>query len=89
MEVVCLALESDEDMNPTWSMDAAYGVLGYCKGYLGGSFTMGQGSIYTVSCKQKINTNSSTKAELVAVDECIGHALWLRFFFVGTRIQED
>ena len=31
-EDMCLTLESDEDMNPTWSIDAAYGVHGDCKG---------------------------------------------------------
>ena len=48
---MCLTLEADEDMNPTWSIDAAYGVHGDCKGQSGGSFTLGKGSIHTVSCK--------------------------------------
>ena len=57
---MCLTLEADETMNPTWSIDAAYGVYGDCKGQSGGSFTLGKGSIQTVSCKQKINTKSSS-----------------------------
>ena len=80
---MCLTLEADEDMNPTWSIDAAYGVHGDCKGQSGGSFTLGKGSIHTVSCKQKINTKSSTEAELVAIDDCIGHAIWLRHFLLA------
>ena len=80
---MCLTLEADENMSPTWSMDAAYRVHGDCKGQSGGSFTLGKGSIHTVSCKQKINTKSSTKAELVAVDACIGHAMWLRYFLLA------
>ena len=64
-------------------MDAAYGVYGDCKGQSGGSFTMGKGSIHTVSCKQKINTKSSTEAELVAVDDCLGHAIWMRHFLLA------
>ena len=66
-------------------MDAAYHVHNDCKGHTGGSFTLGKGSLHTVSCKQKINSKSSTEAELIAVDECIPHIL--RTFFVRTRIQ--
>ena len=32
---VCLTLEADENINPTWSIDAAYGVHGDCKGQSG------------------------------------------------------
>ena len=42
---MCLTLEADENKTPTWSMDAAYGVYGDCKGQSGGSFTLGKGSI--------------------------------------------
>ena len=64
-------------------MDAVYGVHGDCKGQFGGSFTLEKGSIHTVSCKQKVNTKSSTKFELVAVDDCIGHAILLRHFLLA------
>ena len=41
---------------------------------------MGGGSIQTISSKQKMNTRSSTKAELVGVDDVIAQILWtLRF----------
>ena len=38
--------------------------------------TMGRGAIQFISSKQKMNTRSSTEAELVAVDDVISH---LRF----------
>ena len=41
---------------------------------------MGQGSIMNISSKQKINTRSSTEAEVVAVDDGIGPVLWTRYF---------
>ena len=37
---MCLTLGADENMSPTWSMDAAYGVDGDCKGQSCGSFTL-------------------------------------------------
>ena len=72
---LCLTLEVDKSKNPVFSIDAAHQVHGDCKGHTGQSFTIGKGSIFTVSCKQKINTRSSTEAELVAVYDCLSHLL--------------
>ena len=41
---------------------------------------IGQGAVVSVSSKQKINTKSSTEAELVGVDDCIGRILSIRYF---------
>ena len=84
---LCLTLEVDKSKNPVFSIDAAHQVHGDCKGHTGGSFTMGKGSIFTVSCKQKINTRSSTEAELVAVYDCLSHLLWLRNFLLAQGFE--
>ena len=42
--------------------------------------TMGKGTIQSTSKKQKINTWSSTKAELVSSDDVIAQILWTRHF---------
>jgi len=34
---------------------------------MGGSFTVGKGSLFTVSCKQEITTNSSTEVAMVVI----------------------
>ena len=42
-----------------------------CKSHTGACLTLGHGSISSISAKQKINTKSSTEAELVAVDDAM------------------
>ena len=71
--MLCLTLSADKSKPPTWSIDAAHSVHKDCKGHTGGSFTLGKGSVFSVSCKQKINTKSSTESELVAVYDCMSH----------------
>ena len=41
---------------------------------------MGKGAITSLSRKQKLNTRSSTEAEIVAVDDCMSQVLWTKCF---------
>ena len=52
---------------------------------------LGSGAIASSSRKQKINTKSSTKTELVAVDDKLGDILWMRYFLKsqGYNIEEN
>jgi len=43
--------------------------------------------VYSVSCKQKLNTKSSTEAELVAIDDMMGQILWTCNFLIGQGIS--
>ena len=45
--------------------------------------SLGKGAVYSMSTKQKVNTRSSTEAELVGVNDAIGMALWMRMFMEG------
>ena len=42
--------------------------------------TLGKGTIQAMSSKQKLNTKSSTEAELVAVDDNPCHSLQTKYF---------
>jgi hypothetical protein len=56
-------------------VDAAFAVHPDFKSHTGATMTMGDGAITSVSRKQKLNTRSSTAAEIVAVDDVIGSVL--------------
>lgn len=63
-----------------WWVDAAYAVHGDMKSHTGGAMTLGRGVIYGTSVQQgeKLNTKSSTEAELVGVNDVLGQVLWTR-----------
>ena len=42
--------------------------------------TMGNGAIQSISRKQKLNTRSSTEAELIGVDDAATMILWTKLF---------
>ena len=76
----CLTLRSDGSRRIIWSIDAAFAVHPDMKSHTGMTMTMGKGSITSMSKKQKLNTRSSTEAELVAVDDSMAYVLWTKRF---------
>ena len=75
-----LVLESDGTRKVEWSVDASFGVHSDMRSHSGMSMSMGKGAICSMSRKQKLNTRSSTEAELVAVDDSLSQILWTRNF---------
>ena len=63
-----------------WWIDVAYATHRDMRSHTGGAMTLGKEVIYGTSTRQKLNTQSCTKAELVAVDDCMSHVLWTGYF---------
>ena len=64
-----LTLEVNDLQVLLWYVDAAFAVHPDMKSHTGIVFTLGKGSIISGSTKQKVNSRSSTEAEMNAVDE--------------------
>jgi hypothetical protein len=75
-----LILSADLLTLSRWWVDAAYAVHDDCRGHTGAGMSFGQGMALSYSWKQKINTKSSTEAELVGVDNSLGYILWARYY---------
>jgi hypothetical protein len=75
-----LKLSADKNMIPKWSIDVAYAVHKDMRSHTGSSLTLGKGGVNNSSIKQKINTRSSTEAEVVGVDDMMGPVLWTNYF---------
>jgi hypothetical protein len=86
-----LRLQADSLQVAKWWVDASYAVHPDMKSHTGGVFSLGKGGIYGTSTRQKINTKSSTEAELVGVAEVLPQILWTRYFLAaqGYRTNES
>jgi len=63
-----------------WWIDGSFAVHPNMRSHTGSTMSMGKGSIWSNSIKQKLNTRSSTEAELVAVDDMMPQILWTKYF---------
>eukprot|EP00957_Ditylum_brightwellii_P101519 7736398-Ditylum_brightwellii.AAC.1 len=50
------------------------------RSHTGATMTLGKGSPYSISRKQKINTRSSTEAELVGMNDAMSLIIWTCLF---------
>jgi len=66
-----------------WFIDGAFAVHEDMKSHTGAYMTFGKGMIDGSSKTQKINTTSSTEAEVVAVHENMAAILWTRYFLAA------
>ncbi len=65
-----------------WPVDVAFAVHPDYRSHTGGNmlFKGGEGAVQSASRKQKINTRSSTEAEVVGVDDMLILMIWTKLF---------
>jgi len=73
-------LSADDTQTIKWYVDAAFAVHPDYKSHTGAVMLLGNGAIQAVSTKQKVNSRSSTEAELISIDDAIGKVLWTKRF---------
>jgi hypothetical protein len=82
-----LTLETALPMIIRWWIDSAYGVHADCKSHTGGAMSLGKGCPLNMSRKQRINTRSSTEAELVGVNDNMTMVLWVKLFLEAQGLK--
>jgi hypothetical protein len=63
-----------------WSVDASFAIHKDMRSHTGAVLSLGQGALMSMSLKQKMNTKSSTEAELVGVDDAMNFVEWIQLF---------
>jgi Reverse transcriptase (RNA-dependent DNA polymerase) len=84
-----LTLEANGCNVVKWWVDASFAVHPDMRSHTGGVMMLGKGAIYGTSTRQKINTKSSTEAELVGVNDILPQALWTRYFLEAQGYAVD
>ncbi len=80
-EFLSLGADDITIMN-TW-VDASYAVHKDFKSHTGGAVSFGRGAVMSKSAKQKLNTKSSTEAELVGASDYLPYPIWGKRFLEG------
>ena len=75
-----LCIELSDDLLILIFIDASFGVHPNLKSHTCTATIIGLGLIHGSSTKQKLNTKSSTEAEIVGASDGIGTAIWSRNF---------
>jgi hypothetical protein len=75
-----LTLEADGSGAIKWWIDASFAVHQDMRSHTGITMSLGKGSPFSASTRQRLNTKSSTEAELVGVDDGMSLITWVRRF---------
>ena len=75
-----LTLGGDDITKMKSWVDVSYGVHDDCRSHTGGAISFGWGVLLTKCQKQKLNTKSSTEAEIVGVSDYLPNMIWARMF---------
>ena len=78
-----IVLEASVNLGVYGYIDASYGVHDDMKSHSGCVIGIGKGPLYAKSGVQKLNTKSSSEAELVALSDHANQVIWTRNFLLG------
>ena len=81
-----LRLQGDGSGVIKWYVDASYAVHLDMKGHTGGTLSLGKGSVYSTSTKQKLVANSSTESKVIGVHDVLPQTIWTMNFLKGQGV---
>ena len=84
-----MTMSADDTNSIKWHVDSVFAVHKDFKSHTGATMTLGAGVICSVSTKQKVNTRSSTEAEMVGVDDVVSKVLWTKLFIEAQGFNID
>ena len=90
MELMYTVGTDDLSRIRTW-VDASYVVHPDMRSHTGGVISIGRGGIMCKSTKQKLNTKSSTEAEVVGASDYLPNTIWFKYFLEaqGYKVEES
>jgi len=80
---LCIKLKVGRTLSVIGFVDAAYGVHHDYRSHTGAMISLGTGPVFVKSSKQKINSKSSTEAELVGLSDSASQVIWTRDFLAA------
>ena len=75
-----LTLSAENLRTIKWYVDASFAVHPDFRSHTDAVMTMGEGGMQVLTKKQKLNSRSSTEAELIGVDDAVTQILWTKLF---------
>ena len=88
---LALILSADDSGGLYWYADSAFAVHPNMRSHNGAGLALGRGFAISISSVQKLNTGSSTHAELVCVSDILPMSQWERLFVLsqGLRVTRN
>ena len=84
-DIACMS--ADDTCTIKWHVDAAFAAHKDMKSHTGATMSFGSGIICLICTKQKINTHSSTEAELIGFDDVVSKILWSKLFIEAQGLE--
>jgi len=72
-----------------WWVDASFATHPDYRSHTGAVLSLGKGGVISMSRKQRLNTKSSTEAEVVGIDDASSQILWTNYFIKAQGYHID